>query len=171
MPLLNKNDLKTYKFNVRRYRNRRIGEFLKELHLTEGRQTGIPTILKKMGKNKSPKPVFETDDDRVYFKTTLFVHPEFAKERIDLAQAPRKHPASTPQDERTKNILDLCKEPKKREDIQLVAKIKDREYFRGEILKPLIESGLLQMTIPDKPNSPKQKYVITEKGRRMLGEG
>jgi ATP-dependent DNA helicase RecG len=31
-----------------RYRNRRIGEFLKELELTEGRSTGVPKILKAM---------------------------------------------------------------------------------------------------------------------------
>jgi len=35
-------------------------------------------------------------------------------------------------------------------------------------LQPLIENGLLQMTIPDKPNSPNQKYVTTEQGMRLL---
>ncbi|MCL2453451.1 MAG: putative DNA binding domain-containing protein, partial [Alphaproteobacteria bacterium] len=45
----------------RRYRNRRIGEFLKELDLTEGRSTGIPKILKVMAANGSPPPIFETD--------------------------------------------------------------------------------------------------------------
>ncbi len=34
-------ELKNYKVRSRRYRNRRIGEFLKELHLTEGRNTGF----------------------------------------------------------------------------------------------------------------------------------
>ena len=33
--------LKEYKVYSRRYRNRRIGEFLKDLHLTEGRNTGF----------------------------------------------------------------------------------------------------------------------------------
>jgi ATP-dependent DNA helicase RecG len=37
--------------------------------------------------------------------------------------------------------------------------ITNREYFRKNILKPLLESGQLQMTIPDKPNSRNQKYV------------
>ncbi len=48
----------------RRYRNRRIGEFLKELDLPEGRSTGVPKILKAMAANGSPPPLFETDDDR-----------------------------------------------------------------------------------------------------------
>ena len=38
-------DLKNYHLVSKRYRNRRIGDFLKELKLIEGRNTGIPTIL------------------------------------------------------------------------------------------------------------------------------
>jgi ATP-dependent DNA helicase RecG len=49
---------------ARRYRNRRLGEFLKELKLTEGRATGIPTILETMKQNGSPPPRFETDEGR-----------------------------------------------------------------------------------------------------------
>jgi len=60
----------------RRYRNRRIGEFLKELDLTEGRATGIPKILRAMRDNGSPLPEFETDDDYSYFMVRLPVHPE-----------------------------------------------------------------------------------------------
>ncbi|WP_199688148.1 ATP-binding protein [Noviherbaspirillum sedimenti] len=59
----------------RRYRNRRIGEFLKELDLTEGRSTGIPKILKVMAANGSPAPLFETDDERASFVVRLPVHP------------------------------------------------------------------------------------------------
>jgi len=58
----------------RRYRNRRIGEFLKELDLTEGRSTGIPKILKMMAANGSPAPLFETDDDRCAYVIRLPVH-------------------------------------------------------------------------------------------------
>lgn len=69
----------------RRYRNRRLGEFLKELELTEGRATGIPTILKALHDNGSPAPRFYTDDDRTFFEVELFIHPEFATtSRVDL---------------------------------------------------------------------------------------
>jgi ATP-dependent DNA helicase RecG len=69
-------DLKQGKAVSRRYRNRRIGEFLKELDLTEGRSTGISKILKVMKGNGSAPPEFETDDDRSYFLIRLPVHPE-----------------------------------------------------------------------------------------------
>lgn len=56
---------------AREYRNRRIGDFLKELKLTEGRGTGFPAIYRVMNANGSGRPVFETDKDCTYFLTTL----------------------------------------------------------------------------------------------------
>ncbi|MDD4220677.1 MAG: ATP-binding protein [Sphaerochaetaceae bacterium] len=61
----------------RRYRNRRLGEFLKELELTECRATGIPTILKALKDNGSPEPRFYTDEDHTFFEIELFIHPAF----------------------------------------------------------------------------------------------
>jgi len=71
--------LKSYRVSNRRYRNRRIGDFLKELHLTEGRNTGFKKILDALEANGSPKPEFETDEDRSYIITRLFIHEAFAK--------------------------------------------------------------------------------------------
>lgn len=64
--------LRHYRAVSRRYRNRRVGEFLKELHLTEGRNTGFHKILTALRQNGSPEPSFETDEDRVYFLTTIY---------------------------------------------------------------------------------------------------
>src|SRR3990172_8071078 len=59
----------------RRYRNRRIGEFLKELEFTEGRCTGIPKIIEAMEKNGSPPAEVEFDEDHSYFIVRFPVHP------------------------------------------------------------------------------------------------
>ena len=56
---------------ARRYRNRRLGDFLKELDLTEGRATGIPTIQKALRDNGSMAATIETDEDRTYFLLTI----------------------------------------------------------------------------------------------------
>ena len=71
-------DLQRGKAASRRYRNRRIGEFLKELELAEGRSTGVPKILRAMRANGSPPPRFETDDDRTWFRVRLPAHPSFS---------------------------------------------------------------------------------------------
>jgi len=58
-------------------RNRRIGEFLKELRLAEGRGTGIPKIHRKMEENGSPAARFDFDSERTYFRVILPVHPRY----------------------------------------------------------------------------------------------
>ena len=68
----------------RRYRNRRLGEFLKELDLTEGRATGIPTIQDELKVNGSPKATIETDEERTYFLIDIPCHSEFIKEKVVL---------------------------------------------------------------------------------------
>jgi len=69
--------LRTYQVFNRRYRNRRIGDFLKEMHLTEGRNTGFRKILNALEHNGSPAPIFETDPERLSFCATILIHPHF----------------------------------------------------------------------------------------------
>ncbi|MBH8566169.1 putative DNA binding domain-containing protein [Nostoc sp. CENA67] len=59
------------------YRNRRIGDFLKDLALAETRGTGIPKIRRKMRENGSPDPSFNFDDARSYFQVILPAHPQY----------------------------------------------------------------------------------------------
>jgi len=53
-------------------------------------------------------------------------------------------------------------------DLMVIAERTNRTKFRDQVLKLLLEEGLLQMTIPDKPTSSKQHYQITERGRQLL---
>lgn len=61
--------------------------------------------------------------------------------------------------DRIATLLDFCSSPKTREEMQAHIGIANREYFRKAILKPLLASGRLKMTIPDKPSSKNQKYI------------
>jgi len=70
----------------RRYRNRRLGDFLKELDLTEGKATGIPRIRKAMRDNGSPEPVFDFDDERTFFEVDFLIHPAFLKSDSNYSQ-------------------------------------------------------------------------------------
>ena len=64
----------------RRYRNRRIGEFLKEIDLSEKRSTGITKILRALESNGSPPPEFKTDEERNYFIVTIRQHEAFTND-------------------------------------------------------------------------------------------
>lgn len=68
------------RFISRYYRNRRLGEFLKELELSEGHSSGIPTIQEELKKNGSPRAKFFTDEDRRAMRIMIPIHPEFLKE-------------------------------------------------------------------------------------------
>jgi len=57
--------------------------------------------------------------------------------------------------------LAFCKVGKTAQEIMDYTNLKDRKHFRESILKPLLEKKLLALTVPDKPNSPKQKYIAT----------
>lgn len=65
----------------------------------------------------------------------------------------------TMQDARTEKLLEFCNEPRTRDEMQQFIGIANREHFRKTILKPLLDSGKLKMTIPDKPNSRNQRYI------------
>ena len=62
-----------------------LGQFLlKELGLTEGRNTGFPKIYREMRINGSPLPRFETDDRNLHFMATLPIHPIFLENDGDV---------------------------------------------------------------------------------------
>ena len=69
--------IKDFDFRARVYRNRRIGDFLKELHLIEGRNTGFPNALNALRENGSDKFIVEMDEDRQYLSVIIPVHPAF----------------------------------------------------------------------------------------------
>jgi ATP-dependent DNA helicase RecG len=80
-PSIRKDDLNNGIIRARRYRNRRIGEYLKELNLTEGKGTGIPTIKRALSLNGSKPAVYDTDgDERRFFVVIIPVHEVFLSE-------------------------------------------------------------------------------------------
>ena len=70
-------DLKKCTIRSRFYRNRRIGEFLKELDLAEGRNTGIGKIVRAMRENGSPDPQFYNPETRSFMTVILPIHEAF----------------------------------------------------------------------------------------------
>lgn len=70
---------------ARKYRNRRIGEFFKEIKLSEKQGTGIPKILRELKTNGSPEPIFETDEDRIYLETTILIRDGF-EEKVKMPE-------------------------------------------------------------------------------------
>jgi len=151
----------------RRYRNRRLGDFLKELELTEGRSTGIPKIIRNMQDNGSPAPEFETDDDRLSYLVRLPVHPKVESNAEESTGSVTQ--SVTQSDEVSKRLLLVLESgemsPK---ELRLKLNISHRTFFRNNYLTPALEEGLIEPAIPDKPTSRLQKYRLTPKGQSFL---
>lgn len=155
-------DLQAGRAVSRRYRNRRIGEFLKELEMTEGRSTGIPKILKEMAANGSPAPLFETDDDRLSFVIRLPRHP------LALVPTAGGREVTAEVTAEVERLLRALVGEKSRQELQESLALKHDEHFRKAYLLPALASGLVEMTLPDKPRSSKQRYRLTDIGRHWL---
>ena len=74
-------DIKAYNIRSLAYRNRRIGEFLKELDLTEGRNTGFPNAFNALLANGSDLPVFQMDEGRSFLSVIIPIHSYFIEKK------------------------------------------------------------------------------------------
>jgi len=63
------------------------------------------------------------------------------------------------------NYIDLIQGEQSRSELMAAVALKHRNSFIKNYLKPALESGLIEMTIPDKPVSRLQKYRLTERGK------
>ena len=150
---------------ARDYRNRRVGDFLKELHLTEGRGTGIPTMRRVMERNGSPHPKLETDEQCTYFLTTLPVHPIFEGDQVNDQVSDQ---VSDQVDPLVFKVIGICKTPSSRAEILEQLGFKNHFDNYKKYILPALDHGWIEMTVPDKPRSRNQKYRVTELGRAVL---
>jgi predicted HTH transcriptional regulator len=65
-------------------------------------------------------------------------------------------------------LIAFLSEPKTAREIQEALGLRHRETFLDNYLSPLLSTGLLERTIPDKPTSPNQKYRLTHQGQSLL---
>ena len=66
------------------------------------------------------------------------------------------------------DLLGMMIKPMSAKEMRQFCGLKDATYFKTNIIDALIEGGLVAMTQPDSPNSPTQKYYLTESGKSLL---
>lgn len=123
-------------------RNPVLATAMEVLGVTENRYRGIPTIIREMRKYELPAPVFE--DLRGQF-TAIFYNDgnNSAKKEIDNT---------------AKDLIEFCKTPRTRKEIADYLGLASMSYAIKAHVIPLVETGYLKMSIPDKPRSHKQTY-------------
>jgi ATP-dependent DNA helicase RecG len=168
-PSIRTEDLAGERILARRYRNRRIGEFLKELDLTEGRCTGIPIMREAMAANGSPPPKFSTDEGRTYFLVELPIHPDMGREQAQVkAQVKAQVEAEDLNDTERRILIALQDGPMPSNKITAALGHARRSGGVKLALTHLEAIGFIELTIPEKPRSRNQMRRLTEEGRAWL---
>ncbi len=176
-PPIDSKALKKSRVVSRDYRNRRIGDFLKEMHLTEGRSTGIPKIRRAMKRNGSPPPVFETDKDRTCFLTILRIHRLFPTNKQEdvstgeQVEGPVKGPVKGPVEltSMEREVLVVSSQGlMSAKEISGKLGLAGKPGYIKRTLANLIGKECLEFTLPEKPGSRLQKYRITGEGLEAL---
>ncbi len=124
-------------------RNPALANILEVLKITENRYSGIPTIFKELKKAGLPIPEFEVK--RGVFKVIFRNGLEMPEEEIDKTDM-------------YKAVVQFCTVPRSREELTAFTG-KSRYYTMSAIVQPLIDQGKLRLSNPDKPKSPKQRYI------------
>lgn len=119
-------------------RNAALANMLELLNITENRYSGIPTMRMEFLNAGLPVPVFSVR------------HGEF---KVIMKNGYHTESASL-----VDSIIEFCSVPRSRAELISFAG-KSRNYVMGQIVAPLVESGRLKLTMPEKPKSSNQKYV------------
>lgn len=110
-----------------------------DVELVESLGSGIPRILRAYGEE-----CFKFTDNFIRITLPISAH-DHASVQVE-------------------KLVSILTGEMGRSDLQRLLSIKNRDYFRTDYLNPAISNGYVELTIPDKPNHPKQKYRLAAKG-------
>ena len=129
--------------------------------------SGTLNIIDWCAENGNPAPTWSEQAGSVYVTFKPAVLPDVFLERPQARdEAGTKSALSRHQVE----MLKTCSNERRLVTLMAIADRSDRTKFRNQVLKPLMDAGLIEMTIPDKPRSSKQKYRLTPKGQAWRAE-
>ena len=159
----------TYNFS----KNPRIAKIFRAMGFVEDFGTGIPKLFKYCKEYTGYEPIIE---DEKTFRITL--RHEFFKSKIKQIQGEqiKLFDTANVSDKVNNNkdqvrdqvrdqagIIDFCKIPKSLKEIMQHFGYTNKTKFRNKFLNPLIENGIINLTFPESPHSPKQKYYTVTK--------
>lgn len=132
-------------------RNRELMRIFRDLDLVEQLGSGVHRILSAY-------------DSDIFHISDHFFEIRFEHEHSTPTAAPTVAPTVTPT---LKKLITACSDPMSRAELQSKLGLKDKMHFISHYLKPAIQQGIIELTIPDKPNSRNQKYRLTNTGKEI----
>jgi ATP-dependent DNA helicase RecG len=166
--------IEQFKAGVSRIRNPVIARIFGKMGLVEEWGSGYERIRNACVNGGYPEPKWEEFGSAL--RVTFYPHPEMISQQSELGagvgtqSAPSWHPVEEYANLNAEMIklMDFCHESKGFQALLQYMGWKDRTKFRRQFISPLLELGLIERTIPEKPNSSKQEYFVTNIGRNVL---
>lgn len=142
-----------------------IANVLYKTKVLESWGRGIGLMVSECQRVGIAEPEFESDGTfvKVIFK---YKHSYVGQDLTSTPQAPPKHPLSTPQ---VRSLVSIIGDSKYSvTEMMELLELKDRKHFRNSYLNPAINEGFVELTHPEQPKHPNQKYYLTDKGKALL---
>ena len=146
-------------------RSPRIAEPLFLARYIEKAGTGTLDMINLCAQAGLPAPEFRQDGGQ--FIQTLW-RPKGATDGAEVAAAGTKQGTKSGPSPHQVKILAKASTGAALTELMTVAERTNRTKFRDQVIQPLMDQGLLEMTLPDKPTSSQQKYRLTEQGAAWL---
>ncbi len=117
---------------------------------TENRYSGIPTMRRELEQAGMPEPEFR--EERGTFVVCF--------RKANKAFIPNT--GVNDYDTTSEKLLRFCTVPRTRQEIAEFLQIGSVTYAIKTYITPLVEQGAINLSIPDKPKSPKQRYTSAQ---------
>ena len=131
--------------------------------------SGTLNIMDWCTENGNPAPTWFEQAGSVYVEFKPAVLPVGEHEQ-GITQVKEQAGTKLALNRHQVEILAICRNDSQLVNLMAMAGRTDRTKFRNQVLKPLIDAGFVEMTLPEKPRSSKQRYRLTPKGRVWLTE-
>ena len=142
-------------------RNALISDLLHRIQFIEKAGTGIRRIREEARELHCPAPEFEAND---FVTVTFRPNPEVQATAGDGDVTGEV----TGEVSREVRLLQALSGEMTRQQLQEALGLKHADHFRTSLLTPALQAGFIEMTIPDKPRSSRQRYRLTSMGRKYL---
>ncbi|MBQ1867485.1 ATP-binding protein [Selenomonas sp.] len=141
-------------------RNAALANMLEILQITENRYSGIPTIQRELAEAHMPPAEFAVnhEDFIVRFRNNIYNQPLAVKEAVGAAYGGSRRKKSPEKIKAEEQLLAFCQQPRSSQEIADLYGT-SRENIMARFVTPMLHKGILLRTMPDKPRSPRQRYV------------
>ncbi len=145
-----------------------IASFFRNIGRADRLGSGVRNLYKYSKYYSGQEPEFKEGD---VFRIVVPLDDEYSFDyaagrnttpQVTLQVTPQVTPQVTDYDKILERILKYCSIPRKKSEIMAYCDFKETKNFTKKYLRPLLDAGKITMTIPDKPKSQNQRYVVIE---------